>query len=237
MHATRYVLMACFLLAACSRGPSNTASSAVSGAGSAAQAAAPSAKLAKIFTADMLGANVAYLETITGPAFKSEDGVNTYKVDGCTVVVGVEGGKIENLGVDGYGGACSFNIAQYFAEGYDHPVPNEPTFGDIKTGLGGDYAADCYRSCGNAADPVVSLSYEGSHADNFNELVASSPVAADPVLQAYETWSDALVARYGEDAVALGRMPDNLPDVAAKAFQSVRPATIRVGQHLVSTPG
>ena len=236
MHTPRATILVCLVLAACSRTPANTSASSAA-ASAAPPAAAPSARLARIFTPDMLGANVSYLETITGPAFKSEDGVSTYKVDGCTVIVGDEGGKIENLGIDGYGGACSFNIAQYFAGGYDHPVPSLPTYGDIKTGLGGDYAADCYRSCGNAADPVVSLSYEGSHADNFNELVASSPVVADPVLHAYETWSDALAARYGEDAVALGHMSDTLPDVAAKAFQTVRPTTVRVGQHLIPTPG
>ncbi len=38
-----------------------------------APAPAPSAKLAQIFTADILGsANVAHLETITGPAFRTD---------------------------------------------------------------------------------------------------------------------------------------------------------------------
>jgi len=234
MHTTRSALVVCFLLAACSRAPSNTSASASS---AAAPTTGPSAKLAKIFTADMLGANLAYLETVTGPAFRTDGDERTYKVDGCTVVVGASQGKIDNLGVEGLSPSCNFNIAQYFAGGYDHPVPPLPTFGDIKVGLGGDYAADCYRSCGNAADPVVSLSYEGSHADNFNELVASSPVAADPVLTAYMTWTNALAARYGEDAVALGHMNDTLPDVAAKAFHDIQPATIRVGQHLIPTPG
>ena len=112
-----------------------------------------------------------------------------------------------------------------------------PTFGDIKVGLGGDYAADCYRLCGNAANPVITLSYEGSHADNFNELVASTPAVDDAVLKAYGTWGDALVAKYGEDAVDNNRIPDNLGDVAARVFAPLTPTTVRVGQHLIPTPG
>src|SRR5579872_4229990 len=198
MRTHHIALLACMALAACSKAPANTTSTASAAAASAASSATPSAKIAKIFTPDMLGANVAYLETITGPPFRTDDDTRTYKVDGCTVIVGETKGKIDNLGIDGYGGACSFDIAQYFAGGYDHPVPTQPTFNDIKIGLGGDYSADCYRDCGNAADPVVSLRYEGSHADNFNELVASVPVVADPVLSAYSAWSDALVAKYGQ---------------------------------------
>src|SRR6202030_3702559 len=94
----------------------------------AAAAPAPNAKLAQIFTPDVLGSNVAFLETITGPAFRTDGAELTYKVGGCTVIVGATAGKIDNIGIDGYGPACSFPIAQYFAGGYDHPVPQLPTF-------------------------------------------------------------------------------------------------------------
>jgi hypothetical protein len=229
-----FAALLCFsAMAACSKGPVNT----VVAASSKGASDAPSAKLAQVFTADMLGANLAYLETITGPAFKTDGDNRTYKVDGCTVIVGSSKGKVDNLGIDGYGGRCSFDIAQYFAGGYDHPVPPQPTFGDVKIGLGGAYAADCYRLCGNAAAPVVSLSYEGSHADNFNDLIASVPVVADPVLNAYTAWGDALVGKYGEDAVDRNAVPDTLDAFAAKAFAPLRPTTIRVGQNLIALPG
>jgi hypothetical protein len=235
MPPTRIALICVCALAACSKAPTNT--TVASSSSPTAASAAPSAKFAQIFTADMLGANVAYLETITGPAFRTDGDTRTYKVDGCTVLVGATNGRINNLGIDGYGGRCSFNIAQYFAGGYDHPTPSQPTFGDIKVGLGGDYAADCYRLCGNAAAPVVTLSYEGSHADNFDELVASVPVVSDPVANAYSVWGDALVAKYGEDAVERNQVPDALDAVAAKAFAPLRPTTIRVGLYLIPTPG
>jgi hypothetical protein len=238
MYTTRATLLVCVLLAACSRAPSNASGASASAAAAGATAAAPASdRLARIFTPDMLGANLGYLESIAGPAFKTEGAVNTYKVDGCTVLVGASGGKVVNLGIDGYGGRCRFDIAQYFAGGYEHPAPSEPTFGDIGVGLGGYYSADCYRDCGNAAAPVVSLSYSGSHADNFNQLVASTPVIAAPVVNAYGAWSDALVAKYGEAAAANGKLPDTLNDVAAKALGPLRPTTIRVGQDLIPGQG
>ena len=185
----------------------------------------------------MLGANLAYLETITGPAFKTEGDDRIYKVDGCTVVIGGAKGKIDNLGVIDYSPRCSFNIGQYFAQGYQYPVPNFATFGDIKRGLGGDYSADCLVDCGNAADPVVTLGYEGSHADNFNELIAEASPDGGPMLDAYSDWSQKLVAKYGEQAVIDNRFDDNLDAVASKDFGPIHPTTIRVGLNLVAVPG
>ncbi|MFI4933773.1 MAG: hypothetical protein ACHP7N_04075 [Caulobacterales bacterium] len=126
----RVLLLAVLLaLAACSKGPA--ASNAANLAANAASATpavdtSPATTLPKIFTQDMLGANLKYLETITGPAFKTEGAVNVYKVDGCTVIVGAEKGVIENLGIEGYSDRCSFNIAQYFAGGYVRRSPASP---------------------------------------------------------------------------------------------------------------
>ncbi len=66
-------------------------------------------------------------------------------------------------------------------------MPPVPTFGDIKQGLGGVYGATCLRLCGNGEDPKVSLTYEGSHADNFNDLYAAAvSINADgPALNAF----------------------------------------------------
>jgi hypothetical protein len=152
------------------------------------------------------------------------------------VIVGTEKGTIANIGVDGLSPHCSFPISQYFAGGYDHPVPPLPTFGDIKNGLGGHYAADCLMLCGNAAAPVVSLTYSGSHADNFNGLYAAIPITEGPALSAYEDWGARLSAKYGKDYVVNGQYEggDNLDDVASKDFANVRPSVVRVGQDLPS---
>ncbi len=235
----RASLLALLALAACSKqaatdtaAPANAASTATNNA--AASATTPGATLAKIFSPDILGANVAWLEQITGPAFTSEGSDRTYKVGDCQVIVGVAGDKIANIGIVGYGPACSFPIAQYFATGYGHPLPNVPTFGDIQQGLGGSYAVDCLRLCGNAADPVVSLSYQGSHADNFTNLYAAISVVDDKTVAAYSDWGDKLAAKYGEAYVTSGKFHsgDDLNDVAAKDFAPIRPTTIRVGSEL-----
>ena len=237
-------VLALVSVAACNRRPATNAAApanataAATNAANAAAAAAPAApnpKLAQIFTPDVIGSNVAFLETITGPAFRTDGPLLTYKVGGCTVLVGQTNGKIDNIGIDGYGGACSFPIAQYFAGGYDHPVPQLPTFGDISKGFGGTFAADCLKLCGNAADPVVSLNYQGSHADNFNNLYAAVTIGADgPALNAYGDWGDKLVAKHGEAYVANGEYAsdDSLQDVAAADFAKVPPTIIRVGQNL-----
>ena len=239
MRAT-LTLLALALLAGCSKpgGPTNPPSPANVATNAAViappPAAAPDPRLAKVFTQDILGANVSFLETITGPAFKSEGADRLYKVGDCQVIVGTAKAKIANIGITNYGPGCSFNIAQYFASGYDHPVPNLPTFGDIKQGFGGAYDADCLALCGNAADPVVTLTYQGSHADNFTDLLAEVPVVADPVLNAWQDWSGKLSAKYGQDYVTSGKYHagDSLPDVAEKDFAAIRPTTIRVGSNL-----
>jgi len=236
-----WLAIALIALAACSRpaavnAPGSDAAAPVNSAAGAV-AAPPGMlepKLARIFTPDILGANVAYLETITGPAFKTQGAERTYKVGACEVIVGADKGKIANIGIEGVSAACNFNVAQYFAEGYDQPVPRLPTFGDIQTGLGGDYSADCLRLCGNAADPVVTLTYQGSHADNFNNLVAQVSVNTDPIASAWQDWSDKLAPRVGETRLETGTagLSDTQQAVAARDFEDIKPTTIRVGSEL-----
>jgi len=216
----------------------NNAAPASNAAQAAPPAVAQSPKLAKIFTADILGANVTYLETITGPAFTTDGPTRTYKVDGCTVIAGIGHGKIDNIGIGNYGGACVFGVAQYFATSEAPPVSNDPSFGDLQKAFGdGRYSADCYATCGNAAAPVVTFHYQGVHADNFNDLVAQVSVTADPVVAAYLDWTAQLTAKYGQDAAAAGKFPngDTMQAVAGKDFTALRPTTVRVGQNI--TPG
>ena len=239
MRAIWLLVLAPIALMACNRvAPANNAVAANTTAttnAAAAAPAAPSPKLAQIFTPDVLGSNVAFLETITGPAFRTDGPLLTYKVGGCTVLVGATNGKIDNIGIDGYGPACSFPIAQYFAGGYQYPVPQLPTFGDISKGFGGTFAADCLKLCGNAADPVVSLNYQGSHADNYNNLYAAISISDDPSLNAYQAWANALGARYSDDVLEQGTTTmggDTAQDTAAQAFGTLRPTVIRVGSNL-----
>ena len=79
-------LVALAALAACSKpaAPAGNAAANVAAPtnAAAAPAPAPSPKLAQVFTPDVIGSNVAFLETITGPAFRTDGSDRTYKVDG-----------------------------------------------------------------------------------------------------------------------------------------------------------
>ena len=234
--------LALIALAACSRGAAQNAIAAAptnsppaNAVAAADDTAAHSTTLAKVFTPDILGANVAYLEAnVTGPAFSTTGNDRIYKVEGCKVIVGAVKGRIVNVGIGGMSGHCSFPVAQYFASGYDHPVPPYPTFGDIEQGFGGSFDADCLTLCGNAADPVVSLSYQGSHADNFNDLYAAISIGEGPALDAYMDWSGKLGAKYGQSYLVDGKYHtgDAMGDVAAKDFANIHPDIVRVGQDL-----
>jgi hypothetical protein len=227
-------------LAACAKGPAhnavpaNAAPPPTANTALAAPPAAPAGKLAQIFTPDILGANVAYLETITGPAFSTEGSDRVYKLEGCKLIVGVKGAKIDNIGIQDYSARCSFPIAQYFGQAPGQTIPNYPTFGDIEALFGGSFGADCLTQCGNATDPVVSLSYHGSHADNFNDLYAAITINDEPALTAYQDWGDKLIAKHGQDYVVSGKFntDDSMDDVAAKDFGPIHPDTIRIGQDL-----
>ena len=234
---TRAAVLALLALAACAKPAAQTNAPVLANTAAntaPAAALAPEPKLAKIFTPDILGANVAWLETLTGPAFSSSGADRTYKVGACQVIVGVAKGKIANIGLVGVSPTCNFPIAQYFAGGYDHPVPPIPTFGDIQTGLGGAYASDCLALCGSAADPVVTLTYQGSHADNFNTLYAEVSVVDDPVVAAWQDWSTHLAAKTGQAKLEGGTdgLDDTMQAVAIKDFAAIRPTTVRVGEDL-----
>ena len=198
----------------------------------ATASASPQSKLDRIFIGDMLDANVAYLEAITGPAFKEEGDYSIYLVDGCRVLVGKAAGKIENIGMEGLSPKCHFDLGP-FMSGSDHPFPKGlVTFGDIKGYWTGRYDADCLSGCGNAADPVIYLRAGGSHADNFSEVVASIPLATVPVIDAADRWKAAIAAKHGEETMEYGTRclkDDDETEVAAEAFGAMHPKTIRVG--------
>ena len=95
-------------------------------------------------------------------------------------------------------------------------------------------------SAGQAAAPTAKKKTASKSAAS---TAAAKPDTTAPAAQsqaalnAYQRWGDALVAKYGEDAVDNNHVPDALGDVAAKAFGPIRPTTVRVGQRLIPTPG
>ena len=221
-------------LMACSRHEAARPAPTASSGGSTRSSPPAPTLLSQVLRPEMLGANVAYLEHLVGPAFRTEDGYKIYRIEGCDVVIAATSGAIDNLGVDGWSDHCSFDIDGFFAQGGSPSTPRMPTFGAMNGSHAGDFSADCLSSCGNAADPEVTFFYSGSHADSFHQLFASAPVREDPLLDGYSKWGAALSAKFGEDYIAEGRYlcGDSLQAVATTALGAGRPRLIRVGDRL-----
>ena len=227
-------------LGACnSNGSDNPAASPSASAAASATSPAPKqeSKLDKIFSADAIGENVTYLEGLTGPDFSTSDlggsggrseKENTYKVDGCKIVVGVTGGRVDNIGIDNYSKKCSFDIGKFFSLSGDHERASRMSdLTELSQRLGGSFFPSCLALCGNAVEPSVYVLYDGTHADNFNQLMASADIiSGDP----HDVWSKELAKKYGEDYLAQpDPAKDNLSDLAAKLYNGVHPTSVRVG--------
>ncbi|MBW3559171.1 MAG: hypothetical protein KY446_03690 [Proteobacteria bacterium] len=179
----------------------------------------------------MLGAQVAYLESIAGPAWRVDDNgdgteIRQYKVGPCVADISAKGGTILALGM-AVSPQCTFAV-QPFAPNQKLPSANQMKFGDLG---GTTYTADCLRSCGNAYDPWVFADWTGSHADNFMEIRVGTAQVSAPVLEATGTWEEAMIAAKGEDWVIMGefRCSTDFNDVASRAFEAVPVQRVEVG--------
>lgn len=91
-------------------------------------AAEKKTKLSTIFTYEMIGTQIPYLETITGPAMKVKGEVRTYKINGCFVDVESKSRKIRSLKLK-VNNQCSFDLSAMIPN-YRFSSPlNKMTFG------------------------------------------------------------------------------------------------------------
>ena len=79
-------------------------------------------KLSQIFQYEMLNAQIAYLESITGPAkhvYSDDDGVQSrdYRVDGCQVTAYAKGGEVMGYSLN-LNSNCNFNLGDILGNGY-----------------------------------------------------------------------------------------------------------------------
>jgi hypothetical protein len=181
-------------------------------------------KLSSIFVPDMLDAQIAYLETITGPAmhiYPGRDDVQTrhYPVDGCKMYAYAHG-----TGIIGYSlfltPNCNFNLGNFLGSGYSST--NNLTIGKfVKAGFGADMRvqADCIYLCGNAADPTVDFTFEGPHAVNYISIVLTVSLAEDSAAAAARRWEKVIRATENEDYVTEARFNCS-PKYDAAAIQA-----------------
>ncbi|MGX1803456.1 hypothetical protein ACWIDJ_14135, partial [Brevundimonas naejangsanensis] len=112
-----------------------------------APAAAPAASGAPMI-AQMMGVQVAYLESKLGPARTVQDKERTYEIGGCTVRVSADGGEVVGYAVP-MTPVCSTQALAALKD-YDLPQKIDLTMGEFAAARGNvDFKADCLTLCGN----------------------------------------------------------------------------------------
>lgn len=95
--------------------------------------------LSQIFDPDMLGAQVGYLERVTGlSAWRVDGATRSYRVGKCVVTISADqGNSIEWLRLAPVNRDCSFNLAPFLKANSKFDVGNA-TFAEFEATLGAD---------------------------------------------------------------------------------------------------
>ena len=141
----------------------------------------------------MIGARVQFLESLTGPAMHvyAYRGAETrdYKVDGCRVTAKVKDENIAALGLD-LTPTCNLNLGAFLGNGYGSTAGL--TVGKFANGSFGSNLiqahSSCIYLCGNAADPVVSFTWDGPHVVNYTTVILNVVLASPVSLAAEQRW-------------------------------------------------
>lgn len=201
---------------------------------------AAASKLEKVFDPEMLSADLAYFEQVTGPARSTLGNQKIYKVDGCEVTATVSGGAISALHMP-LNNKCSFDLNKFFSNAQPALPLTNLTVGQFDKSMGsnGVFLSDCLTMCGNAADPSVYEYWEGSHAVGYLNVLLEVALVSDQAIAASDQWRDAMIAGKGEDWVMDTKFncePNSHNDTARKAFERVKVSAITIGGNLVK-PG
>lgn len=197
--------------------------------------------LARIFVPDMLYADLAYFEQVTGPARNTDGNTKVYSVDGCMVTATVGGGKIINLKVE-LSPECTFDLNKILHNARGKlPPPYLMTFGQFEDVFSarGQFMADCLGGCGNAYIPAVHLYWEGSRADSNIEVMLEVEQVDDTAIDAAAAWRDAMVKGESEDWVDNTKFNcsrTEYDEIAHNLFKDVRITAITVGYGIKTPP-
>src|SRR5215469_15900364 len=168
--------------------------------------AVAASKLSQVFTSDMLGAQIAYLEHLVGPAMRVIPMQNAeyrrYKVDGCNVEARIASGaggppSVGALSLD-LSPRCKIDLKDFHLE----PLSTRGlTISKLPGWKSLGFESSCISLCGSAADPTVEFIQKSSHATNWIGIVYTITIAEEPALKASEDLRDLMQAREGEDYV------------------------------------
>ena len=149
----------------------------------------PSENILTFATSDaVIGVNPAYLEKKLGvPREKSKGGL-VFEVRGCTINYSYDDSGVTGFYLD-VTRSCRPTIR-------GRQVSLNTNFGSLLAmEKWGKYVASCLASCGNAADPVIDLSYPGSRSNQFISIsYATDYKQADKAL---DSWEQSLRKRLG----------------------------------------
>jgi hypothetical protein len=192
-------------------------------------------KLSTIFQFEMLNAQVAYLEAITGPAMHVYAGggvqIRDYRVAGCRVTVYANGPAVVGYSLD-LTPRCNFDLGAFLGNGYSST--SGLTIGKFAAGLFGPQLlvqSSCIYLCGNAADPTVDFTFEGPHAVGFVNVVLTVILADETSIAATERWEAFMRKREGEDYVVNTRFncDQKYSAEALRDFSKVSVSRVTVG--------
>jgi len=178
--------------------------------------------------AQMMGVQVAYLESKLGPARTVQDKERTYEIGGCTVRVRAEGDEVVGYAVP-MTQACSTQALAALKD-YDLPQKIDLTMGEFAAARGNaDFKADCLTMCGNAANPWLYLESAGPRVSPG--VRASAVMVSDPTIDAAFRIRDAVQAAKGEDYVldTTFNCSAEFDQMAIRELKTVRIDEIEVG--------
>lgn len=197
------------------------------------------AGLSRIVNPDMLGVQVAYLESITGPArrvhqaFRAQGQDREYRIGGCEVTALVRGGEVAAYRVP-LSRTCTFDLRRF--PNVQTPVPvHQATFGMIADQFSASrFLPACLSGCGNAADPTFGLYGEGSRAQSSIEIVVSATYNNEQVGRAAEALRQSASRLVSDDDITMGRFSchPQYDRLAQRHFQGVRIHEITIGYRL-----
>jgi hypothetical protein len=195
-------------------------------------------KLSGIFQFDLLNAEIAYLESIAGPAIHihangADVQAREYRVDGCRVTAYAKGSEAIAYALD-LTPKCNFNMGDLLGNFYGST--RGLTIGTFGAGAFGAHLraqSACISLCGNAADPSVDFTWEGPHAANFVSIVLTVTLADDASVEAGRQWAAIMQKQEGDDYVSGTKFncDNRYDDAAFKAFGKVKVTRIAIGYY------
>jgi len=193
--------------------------------------------LAQLASWDTVGMNLAYVQKLVGPPVRSEDHQHEFVVQGCTLTLTTDDQdrSVRSVKVP-VASECSIDAGALLGLGKSFPL-GTLTFGAFDDAMGsGQYLADCVRDCGNAYVPNVYLAVKGSRALQFKDVMLTSSIASDAVIDAARQWAAVMVDKESEDWVvrdfAFNCQPAKYRDVAASALRTIKPQYLSFGDEL-----